>query len=132
MVKEVRKCVSNKGPLGPVFKRWLKKLNIYVVYCQNKNKSEYIVQQYLNSYFEVSIWLNIFMVKKGLIFVQFLKFSRCDCHKIMLMKLNWLSFDFNLNVKIQFLLPMASFDQHNQILINPLIKPNNNWNQGTI
>uniref|UniRef100_T1KXC2 DH domain-containing protein n=1 Tax=Tetranychus urticae TaxID=32264 RepID=T1KXC2_TETUR len=52
MVKEVRQCVSNKGPLGPVFKRWLKKLNIYVVYCQNKNKSEFIVQQYLNSYFE--------------------------------------------------------------------------------
>ncbi|XP_053211537.1 rho guanine nucleotide exchange factor 25-like isoform X2 [Panonychus citri] len=52
MVKEINKCVCKQGQLGPVFKRWLKKLNIYVVYCQNKNKSEFIVQQYLNNYFE--------------------------------------------------------------------------------
>lgn len=30
-----------------------RKLNMYVVYCQNKPKSEHIVSEYIDTYFEV-------------------------------------------------------------------------------
>ena len=38
--------------LGPLFKRHERKLHMYIVYCQNKAKSEYIVSEYIDSYFE--------------------------------------------------------------------------------
>lgn len=38
--------------LGMLFKKYERRLHIYVVYCQNKSKSEYIVSEYLDTYFE--------------------------------------------------------------------------------
>ena len=35
-------------------KRHERKLHMYIVYCQNKAKSEYIVSEYIDTYFEVS------------------------------------------------------------------------------
>lgn len=35
-----------------------RRLNMYVVYCQNKPKSEHIVSEYINTYFEV--WARYF------------------------------------------------------------------------
>lgn len=29
---------------------------MYVVYCQNKPKSEHIVSEYIDTYFEVRLW----------------------------------------------------------------------------
>jgi triple functional domain protein len=43
------------GELGPLFKRSERKLHMYIVYCQNKAKSEYIVSEYIDTYFEVSL-----------------------------------------------------------------------------
>ena len=40
--------------LGPLFFRSERKLHMYIVYCQNKAKSEYIVSEYIDTYFEVS------------------------------------------------------------------------------
>ena len=39
--------------LGPIFQRSERKLSMYSVYCQNKAKSEYIVSEYIDTYFEV-------------------------------------------------------------------------------
>jgi len=39
--------------LGKIFRKYERRLNMYVVYCQNKPKSEYIVSEYLDSFFEV-------------------------------------------------------------------------------
>lgn len=45
-----------------------RRLHMYVVYCQNKPKSEYIVAEY-DSYFEVNLlsWLVYFMVSFDLL-----------------------------------------------------------------
>ena len=39
--------------LGNLFKKSEKKFQMYVVYCQNKPKSEYIVSEHIDTYFEV-------------------------------------------------------------------------------
>lgn len=51
---EVEKCLEEPERLGLLFSRYERRLNMYVVYCQNKPKSEYIVSEYLDSFFEVS------------------------------------------------------------------------------
>ena len=53
-LQAIEKCGENVGDLGPLFKRYERKLHMYIVYCQNKAKSEYIVSEYIDSYFEVS------------------------------------------------------------------------------
>lgn len=51
---ELERCLEEPHRLGPLFKRYERRLNMYVVYCQNKPRSEAIVSEYLDSYFEVS------------------------------------------------------------------------------
>lgn len=34
-----------------------RRLHMYVVYCQNKPKSEHIVSEYIETFFEVSVFL---------------------------------------------------------------------------
>ena len=50
---ELAKCRERPNLLGPLFKKSERKLNMYVVYCQNKIKSDYIVQEHLDTFFEV-------------------------------------------------------------------------------
>ncbi|XP_076368710.1 triple functional domain protein-like isoform X2 [Tachypleus tridentatus] len=49
---ELQKCVLEPEKLGPLFRRYERRLNMYVVYCQNKPKSEFIVSEYIDTYFE--------------------------------------------------------------------------------
>ncbi|XP_022245657.1 rho guanine nucleotide exchange factor 25-like [Limulus polyphemus] len=49
---ELEKCVNEPWRLGILFRRYERRLNMYVVYCQNKPKSEYIVSDYADTYFE--------------------------------------------------------------------------------
>lgn len=51
---ELERCAEEPQRLGPLFKRYERRLNMYVVYCQNKPRSEVILSEYLDSYFEVS------------------------------------------------------------------------------
>ncbi|GFU83187.1 triple functional domain protein [Trichonephila clavipes] len=49
---EIEKCIEEPQRLGILFRRYERRLNMYVVYCQNKPKSEYIVSEYLDTFFE--------------------------------------------------------------------------------
>ncbi|TNM93281.1 hypothetical protein fugu_018683 [Takifugu bimaculatus] len=49
---ELEKCLEDSDQLGPLFLKHERKLNMYVVYCQNKPKSEHIVSEYIDTYFE--------------------------------------------------------------------------------
>jgi len=49
---ELEKCLEEPERLGLLFRRYERRLNMYVVYCQNKPKSEYIVSEYMDTYFE--------------------------------------------------------------------------------
>jgi triple functional domain protein len=51
-LKALEKCTEHPEELGPLFKRYERKLHMYVVYCQNKPVSEYIVSEYIDTYFE--------------------------------------------------------------------------------
>ena len=53
--KNLEKCIENPVELGNLFKKSEKKFQMYVVYCQNKPKSEFIVSAYIDTYFEVII-----------------------------------------------------------------------------
>lgn len=61
--------MENPVELGNLFKRYDRKFQMYVVYCQNKPKSEFIVSEYIDSYFEVSkkSFYLIFVVDRKLI-----------------------------------------------------------------
>jgi len=50
--KNLEKCISNPVDLGNLFKKYERKFQMYVVYCQNKPKSEHIVSEHINDYFE--------------------------------------------------------------------------------
>uniref|UniRef100_A0A0A9Y4N9 Triple functional domain protein n=1 Tax=Lygus hesperus TaxID=30085 RepID=A0A0A9Y4N9_LYGHE len=50
-LKAVEQCLDSPGELGPLFKRSERKLFMYVVYCQNKPVSEFIVSEF-DGYFE--------------------------------------------------------------------------------
>lgn len=52
-LKALEKCTEHPEELGPLFKRYERKLYMYVVYCQNKPVSEFIVSEYIDTYFEV-------------------------------------------------------------------------------
>nr|XP_050856802.1 kalirin isoform X4 [Vespula vulgaris] len=51
-LKALENCIKCPEELGPLFKRYERKLHMYVVYCQNKPVSEYIVSEYIYTYFE--------------------------------------------------------------------------------
>ncbi|CAG0884605.1 unnamed protein product [Cyprideis torosa] len=50
--KDLERCIEHPEELGPLFKKHERKLNIYIKYCENKPKSDYIVADYIDSYFE--------------------------------------------------------------------------------
>ncbi|XP_073708318.1 rho guanine nucleotide exchange factor 25 [Garra rufa] len=49
---ELEKCVCEPDLLAQLFIKHERRLNMYVVYCQNKPKSEHIVSEYIETYFE--------------------------------------------------------------------------------
>lgn len=51
-LKALRRCVDQPAELGSLFRRYERKLHMYVVYCQNKPVSEFIVSEYLDTYFD--------------------------------------------------------------------------------
>ncbi|XP_015585806.1 triple functional domain protein isoform X4 [Cephus cinctus] len=51
-LKALERCLERPEELGPLFKRYERKLHMYVVYCQNKPVSEYIVSEHVDTYFE--------------------------------------------------------------------------------
>ena len=53
--KNLEKCIENPVELGNLFKKSEKKFQMYVVYCQNKPKSEFIVSVHIDTYFEVTL-----------------------------------------------------------------------------
>ena len=54
-LKNLEKSIEKPVDLGNLFKKYDRKFQMYVVYCQNKPKSEYIVSEYMDTYFEVII-----------------------------------------------------------------------------
>ncbi|KAM4724709.1 triple functional domain protein isoform 3-T3 [Anableps anableps] len=51
-LRELEKCLEDPDRLGLLFLKQERRLNMYVVYCQNKPKSEHIVSEYIDTYFE--------------------------------------------------------------------------------
>ncbi|XP_076874644.1 rho guanine nucleotide exchange factor 25 isoform X2 [Brachyhypopomus gauderio] len=49
---ELEKCVGEPERLAQLFIKHERRLHMYVVYCQNKPKSEHIVSEYIDTYFE--------------------------------------------------------------------------------
>ncbi|XP_048856304.1 LOW QUALITY PROTEIN: rho guanine nucleotide exchange factor 25 [Brienomyrus brachyistius] len=49
---ELEKCVEEPERLAQLFIKHERRLHMYVVYCQNKPRSEHIVSEYIDSYFE--------------------------------------------------------------------------------
>merc|ERR550519_3269650 len=50
--KNLEKSIPHPVELGNLFKKSEKKFQMYVVYCQNKPKSEFIVSVHIDTYFE--------------------------------------------------------------------------------
>ncbi|XP_052122184.1 kalirin isoform X6 [Frankliniella occidentalis] len=50
-LKALERCQVHPEEIGPLFKRYERKLHMYVVYCQNKPVSEYIVSEH-DTFFE--------------------------------------------------------------------------------
>uniref|UniRef100_A0A8C1LCE9 Rho guanine nucleotide exchange factor (GEF) 25b n=1 Tax=Cyprinus carpio TaxID=7962 RepID=A0A8C1LCE9_CYPCA len=51
-IGELEKCVCEPDLLAKLFIKHERRLNMYVIYCQNKPKSEHIVSEYIETYFE--------------------------------------------------------------------------------
>lgn len=51
-IKSLKQAVENPIELASLFKRYERKLQMYVIYCKNKHVSEYIVSEHLETYFE--------------------------------------------------------------------------------
>ncbi|KAM4612901.1 rho guanine nucleotide exchange factor 25 [Polymixia lowei] len=49
---ELEKCLGEPDSLAHLFIKHERRLHMYVVYCQNKPKSEHIVSEYIETYFE--------------------------------------------------------------------------------
>ncbi|XP_055520297.1 rho guanine nucleotide exchange factor 25-like [Leucoraja erinacea] len=49
---ELEKCLEDPERLAVLFIKHERRLHMYVVYCQNKPKSEHIVSEYIDTYFE--------------------------------------------------------------------------------
>jgi len=52
--KALERCLEHPEELGGLFKKYERRLYMYVVYCQNKPMSEFIVSEHIDTYFEVS------------------------------------------------------------------------------
>uniref|UniRef100_A0A803TRN3 Trio Rho guanine nucleotide exchange factor n=1 Tax=Anolis carolinensis TaxID=28377 RepID=A0A803TRN3_ANOCA len=53
-LEELEKCLEEPEKLGSLFVKHERRLHMYIVYCQNKPKSEHIVSEYIDTFFEVS------------------------------------------------------------------------------
>ncbi|XP_037549683.1 triple functional domain protein [Nematolebias whitei] len=51
-LRELEKCLEDPDRLGPLFLKQERRLHMYVIYCQNKPKSELIVSEYIDTFFE--------------------------------------------------------------------------------
>ncbi|KAL1456436.1 hypothetical protein WDU94_001167 [Cyamophila willieti] len=51
-LKAIERCLEHPEEIGPLFKKYDRKLSMYVVYCQNKPVSEFIVSEHIDTYFE--------------------------------------------------------------------------------
>uniref|UniRef100_A0A8D3A9Y8 non-specific serine/threonine protein kinase n=1 Tax=Scophthalmus maximus TaxID=52904 RepID=A0A8D3A9Y8_SCOMX len=97
-VGELEKCLEDNEHLAELFIKHERRLHMYVVYCQNKPKSEFIVAEY-DTYFDVSdqdvqsrLSISDFLIKPiqritkyQLLLKDFLKFSSkagLDCEQI--------------------------------------------------
>ncbi|KAL2084885.1 hypothetical protein ACEWY4_020403 [Coilia grayii] len=49
---ELERCLENPDRLATLFIKQERRFQMYVVYCQNKPKSEHIVSEYIDTYFE--------------------------------------------------------------------------------
>ncbi|NXG63876.1 TRIO protein, partial [Hemiprocne comata] len=49
---ELEKCLEDPEKLGSLFVKHERRLHMYIVYCQNKPKSEHIVSEYIDTFFE--------------------------------------------------------------------------------
>ncbi|XP_063766477.1 rho guanine nucleotide exchange factor 25 isoform X2 [Eleginops maclovinus] len=49
---ELEKCVGDPDSLAKLFIKHERRLHMYVVYCQNKPKSEHVVSEYIETFFE--------------------------------------------------------------------------------
>ncbi|XP_048363555.1 triple functional domain protein isoform X3 [Sphaerodactylus townsendi] len=49
---ELEKCLDDPEKLGSLFVKHERRLHMYIVYCQNKPKSEHIVSEYIDTFFE--------------------------------------------------------------------------------
>ncbi|XP_054639768.1 rho guanine nucleotide exchange factor 25 isoform X2 [Dunckerocampus dactyliophorus] len=49
---ELEKCVSDPDALARLFIKHERRLHMYVVYCQNKPKSEHVVSEHMETFFE--------------------------------------------------------------------------------
>ncbi|XP_075868965.1 triple functional domain protein isoform X3 [Nelusetta ayraudi] len=49
---ELEKCLEDPDKLASLFVKQERRLHMYIVYCQNKPKSEHIVSEYIDTYFE--------------------------------------------------------------------------------
>ncbi|KAJ0065818.1 hypothetical protein NL108_000035 [Boleophthalmus pectinirostris] len=52
---ELEKCLEDPDRLAQLFVKQERRLHMYIVYCQNKPKSEHIVSEYIDTYFEGKI-----------------------------------------------------------------------------
>lgn len=78
-LKGLERCIQYPEELGPLFKRYERKLLMYVVYCQNKPVSEYIVSEYIDTYFEVSCIASLHNFIGFLRFTELIVFSSTLC-----------------------------------------------------
>uniref|UniRef100_A0A3B3TSH9 DH domain-containing protein n=1 Tax=Poecilia latipinna TaxID=48699 RepID=A0A3B3TSH9_9TELE len=93
-VGELEKCVEDNGLLPELFIKHERRLHMYVVYCQNKPKSEYIVAEYDKFFEDIQSKLSIsdFLIKPiqritkyQLLLKDYLKYSSkagMDCKQI--------------------------------------------------
>uniref|UniRef100_A0A803TF97 Trio Rho guanine nucleotide exchange factor n=1 Tax=Anolis carolinensis TaxID=28377 RepID=A0A803TF97_ANOCA len=51
-LEELEKCLEEPEKLGSLFVKHERRLHMYIVYCQNKPKSEHIVSEYIDTFFE--------------------------------------------------------------------------------
>ncbi|XP_061544755.1 rho guanine nucleotide exchange factor 25 isoform X2 [Phycodurus eques] len=49
---ELEKCIADPDTLAQLFIKHERRLHMYVVYCQNKPKSEHVVSEYIETFFE--------------------------------------------------------------------------------
>nr|XP_034958486.1 rho guanine nucleotide exchange factor 25 isoform X4 [Zootoca vivipara] len=52
LLKQLEKCLEDPDLLAELFIKHERRLHMYVVYCQNKPKSEHIVSEFIDNYFE--------------------------------------------------------------------------------